>query len=75
MNKRGARMVGETCVVVQAFEGGTGRVRLGDSEWLARGGDIAVGERMRITGNEGAILLVEPVAAQPGTTLDGPTGD
>ncbi|NNC60503.1 MAG: NfeD family protein [Erythrobacter sp.] len=70
MNKRGGRLVGETAVVVQAFEGGTGRIRLGDSEWLARGSDIEVGERVRVTGNEGAILLVEPVTVEPGTTID-----
>ena len=61
LNKRGGRLVGETAVVTQAFDGGTGRVRHGDSEWLARGPDIAVGERVRITGSEGTLLLVEPL--------------
>lgn len=61
LNKRGRRLVGETAVVTHAFDGGTGRVRHGDSEWLARGPDIAVGERVRITGSEGALLLVEPL--------------
>jgi len=63
MNKRGARLVGETAVVVQDFVGGTGRVRLGDSEWLARGVDMNAGERVRVTGSEGAILLVAPANA------------
>lgn len=61
LNKRGGRMIGETAVVTQAFDGGTGRVRHGDSEWLARGPDIAVGERVRITGSDGSLLLVEPL--------------
>ena len=61
MNRRGARMVGETALVVQAIEHGSGRVKLGDSEWIARGPNIAVGERVRISGSEGAILLVEPL--------------
>ena len=61
LNKRGGRLVGETAVVTQAFDGGTGRVKHGDSEWLARGPDIAAGERVRITGSEGALLLVEPI--------------
>ena len=55
------RLAGETAIVTAAFEGGSGRVRLGDSEWLARGPDIAVGERVRITGSEGSSLLVEPI--------------
>ncbi|MCP5379664.1 MAG: NfeD family protein [Novosphingobium sp.] len=62
MNRRGARLVGETVVVTQAIEGGTGRVHHGDSEWLARGPDAVPGTRMRITGSDGAVLIVEPVA-------------
>ena len=62
MNKRGSRLAGETAVVTQAIAGGMGRVRHGDSEWNARGPDIAVGERVRITGASGADLLVEPIA-------------
>jgi inner membrane protein len=61
MNRRGARLVGETALVVQAIEHGSGRVKLGDSEWIARGPSIAAGERVRISGSEGAILLVEPL--------------
>lgn len=61
MNRRGARLVGETALVVQAIEHGSGRVKLGDSEWIARGPNVAAGERVRISGSEGAILLVEPV--------------
>lgn len=62
MNRRGARMVGESALVVVAIESGSGKVRLGDSEWLARGADAAVGERVRVTGSDGAILLVEKVS-------------
>lgn len=59
MNDRGARAIGETVVVTSVIEGGSGRVRLGDSEWLARGPDAEPGARMRVCGHEGAILLVE----------------
>jgi membrane protein implicated in regulation of membrane protease activity len=61
MNRRGARLVGETATVVQAIEHGSGRVRLGDSEWIARGPNIGAGEHVRVSGSEGAILLVEPL--------------
>ena len=57
MNRRGARLVGETVVVTQAIEGGTGRVHHGDSEWLARGPDAVPGTRMRIAGSDGAVLI------------------
>jgi len=62
LNRRGTRLVGDTAVVTQAFDGGSGRIRHGDSEWLAKGPDLAVGTRVRITGSEGAILIVEPAA-------------
>ncbi|OGS48234.1 MAG: hypothetical protein A3J40_00460 [Erythrobacter sp. RIFCSPHIGHO2_12_FULL_63_10] len=71
MNQRGNRLVGETALVTQAFDGGTGRIKLGDSEWLARGPDLDVGARVRITGSDGAILHVVPVdaAASGGVAL------
>lgn len=65
MNRRGARLVGETALVVQTIEHGSGRVHVGDSEWIARGPDVAAGERVRITGSDGATLLVEPVRLLP----------
>ncbi|MBA4163263.1 MAG: hypothetical protein C0510_01315 [Erythrobacter sp.] len=66
MNQRGNRLVGETALVTQAFDGGTGRIKFGDSEWLARGPDLDVGARVRITGSDGAILQVVPVDAAVG---------
>jgi inner membrane protein len=63
MNMRGDRMIGETVIVTHAIEGGSGRVRLGDSEWLARGADAVPGTRLRVAGHDGTVLLVEPVAA------------
>ena len=59
MNDRGARLVGETVVVTHAIDGGSGRVKLGDSEWLVRGPDAEPGTKMRVSGHDGAVLLVE----------------
>ena len=59
MNDRGARLVGETVTVTTAIDGGTGRVRHGDTEWGVRGPDAEAGTRMRIAGHDGAVLLVE----------------
>ena len=59
MNRRGMRLAGEVAVVVQALDGGTGRVKHGDSEWLAKGCDAQVGEKVRISGSDGAVLIVE----------------
>ncbi len=65
MNQRGSRMIGQIAIITQAFDGGTGRVKFGDSEWLARGPDGIEGDKVRVTGSEGAILLVEPVNMLP----------
>lgn len=68
LNNRVGRLVGETALVTAAIEGGSGRVRVGDSEWIARGPDVAAGERVRIAGSRGSELLVEPIAllGEPG---------
>jgi inner membrane protein len=65
MNRRGARLVGETATVVQAIEHGSGRIKLGDSEWIAHGPNVAAGECVRVSGSDGAILLVEPLRLLP----------
>lgn len=62
MNDRQGRMIGQTAMVTQALEGGSGRVRYGDGEWSARGPDLAEGVRVRIIGADGTKLIVEPMA-------------
>ena len=59
MNDRGGRAVGETVLVTTGIEGGEGRVKLGASEWIARGPDAEPGTRMRVTAHDGSVLLVE----------------
>ena len=59
MNDRGARSLGEVVVVSQVIADGRGRVKMGDSEWLAHGPDAEPGTRMKVTGHEGTVLLVE----------------
>ena len=61
LNKRTGRLVGQTAVVTDAIEDGEGRVRHGDSEWPARGVDCNSGTKVRITGSEGSVLLVQPL--------------
>ena len=59
LNDRGARLTGEIVTVVEAITNGHGRVKVGDSIWSARGVDAAIGSRVRVTGADGAVLLVE----------------
>ena len=59
LNDRVARMVGRSVTAVTAIDEHSGRVRVGDGEWSARGGPAAPGEQVRITGVEGNCLIVE----------------
>lgn len=61
LNDRGARMVGEVVTVLEAIDGGEGRVKVGDGVWTARGEDAPAGARVRITGVQGGVVLVESV--------------
>jgi membrane protein implicated in regulation of membrane protease activity len=60
LNDRSARLVGRSVTVIEMVDEHAGRVRVGDSEWSARGGPGRPGERVRITGVDGNCLLVEP---------------
>jgi membrane protein implicated in regulation of membrane protease activity len=59
MNDRGARLLGDMVTITQAIDGGMGRARHGDSEWLVKGPDAEPGTRMRVSGHDGTVLSVE----------------
>ncbi len=59
LNQRAAQLAGQRATVTTAIVGGRGRVRLGDSEWIAAGPDLPAGSRVRISGAEGTVLRVE----------------
>jgi membrane protein implicated in regulation of membrane protease activity len=60
LNDRAARLIGEVVTVVEAIEDGRGRVSVGDGAWPCRGPDAPVGAKVRVTGSQGAALVVEP---------------
>ena len=63
LNDRAARLVGQVVTVAEPIQSGRGKVRVGDSEWLARGPDAPTGSQVRIVSAEGTWLSVEPVIA------------
>ena len=67
LNNRAGRLIGRTVTVVAAVDQYDGRVRVGDSEWSARGGPASPGDRVRITGVEGNCLTVETERPLPST--------
>ena len=60
INNPTARLLGRVVTVVQPVDSNSGRVKLGDSEWSARGIPAAIGDRVRIVDIEGNCLKVEP---------------
>jgi inner membrane protein len=62
LNDRTGRLIGENVLVVTAIENGEGRVKVGDSVWVARGPDASAGTRVRVIGAQGACLTVQPAA-------------
>jgi inner membrane protein len=61
LNDRAARLIGEHVVVDSAIVDGSGRVRIGDGTWPARGADAPVGATMRITAIRDGVVEVEPL--------------
>jgi membrane protein implicated in regulation of membrane protease activity len=65
INEPAGRLVGRTVEVVSAVDDHGGRVRVGDSEWSARGGPASPGDRVRVTSVDGNCLIVERGARLP----------
>lgn len=61
LNQRGQQYVGQVFVLVEPIENGQGKVRVGDTVWKVAGPALDVGTAVRVTGSDGAILLVERV--------------
>ena len=67
LNERALQLVGRKVTVTRAIGHGEGRVRVGDSEWNARGDFSAEpGASVVIAGVEGNCLLVEEAPRLPG---------
>jgi membrane protein implicated in regulation of membrane protease activity len=65
LNDRTKRLLGQVVIASQPIDADGGRVRVGDSEWSARGGPAGVGDRVRIVDVDGNCLKVEPEHALP----------
>jgi membrane protein implicated in regulation of membrane protease activity len=61
LNDRSARLVGQVVVVETAIVGGHGRVLVGDGSWPARGEDVEVGTRVKVSAVVNGEVVVEPL--------------
>lgn len=63
LNFRGAQYVGRIVSVEEPITAGRGKVRVGDTVWVAEGPDAAKGASVKIVGSNGTVLVVERVPA------------
>ena len=65
LNDRGTAMLGARGTVCEAFANGHGKVRLGDTVWLANGPNLAEGAAVVVTAVRGTRLVVDAVGGRP----------
>jgi len=61
LNDRGTQLIGQTAVLKEAISEGYGRAQIGDTTWRVKGEDAKAGARVKVTGSDGSLLLVETV--------------
>jgi membrane protein implicated in regulation of membrane protease activity len=61
LNQRARQFIGREAVIEEPIKDGYGKIALDDSIWRISGPDLAAGQRVRVTGANGAVLQVEPV--------------
>ena len=59
LNRRADQLVGQVVTLEEATVNGRGRARIGDSLWRVTGPDLAAGTRVRVTGVDHGVLIVE----------------
>ncbi|MDO8288369.1 MAG: NfeD family protein [Parvibaculum sp.] len=59
LNQRAQTYIGKSYVLEQAIVNGRGKIRIGDTLWLASGPDLPAGSSVRVTGESGGVLVVE----------------
>ena len=62
LNRPGSQLLGCEYVLHEAISAGRGKIKVADSYWLVSGPDLAAGTRIKVIGQEGTILQVEPCA-------------
>lgn len=61
LNRKGERMLGRQLIVAEAIVNGRGKVKVGDTVWLAEGPDVPVGTVVEVIGISGTTLKVRSI--------------
>lgn len=62
LNQRDQRMIGTQGIVCETFVNGQGKVRIGDTVWLAEGPPLDEGTPVTVKAVRGTWVIVEPAA-------------
>ena len=57
--RTGERYIGQVLTLDGGLKDGTGQIKLGNRRWALRGPDVEAGTRVRVTGVDGAVLIVD----------------
>lgn len=60
LNQRGKELIGRTFTLHEAISSGRGKIRVGDTLWLVTGPDLPSGARVKIVGQDGVLMTVQP---------------
>jgi membrane protein implicated in regulation of membrane protease activity len=63
LNRRGEQYIDRQFTLEAPIINGQGKIRVDDTTWKVNGPDCTAGSRVRVTGVDGVVLLVEPVDA------------
>jgi len=61
-HRQGAKHIGQALVLEAPINNGSGSIRLGNRQWEVRGPNLPAGSRVRVTGVDGTVLLIDRTA-------------
>jgi inner membrane protein len=57
--RSGERYIGQVLTLPDGMRDGAGKVKLGNRRWKLRGPTVPAGSRVRVTGVDGSVLIVD----------------
>jgi len=62
-HRAGQRYIGQVLTLTESINDGSGKAKLGNRQWNLRGPNVPAGTRVRVTGVDGVVLIVDRLPA------------
>jgi membrane protein implicated in regulation of membrane protease activity len=62
-HRAGQRYIGQVLTLTESINDGLGKAKLGNRQWALRGPNAPAGTRVRVTGVDGVVLIVDRLPA------------